>query len=71
MEGEHVMRQNGLWNGIWSDMYIETTFMRHGKGSRGLDGITLRPNTVKQWALSLHACAQVSLDLEEMWARED
>ena len=28
MKGEHVMRHNpGFWNGIWSDMYIETTFM--------------------------------------------
>ena len=44
--------------------------MRHGKGSRGLVGITLRPKTVKQWALSLHACAQVLLDLEKMRERE-
>ncbi len=27
MKGEHVMRhQRGLWNGLWSDMFIETTF---------------------------------------------
>ena len=33
MKGEHVMRhREGLWNGIWSDMFIETTFMRYGKG---------------------------------------
>ena len=71
MNGEHVMRhQKGLWNGIWSDMFIETTFMRHGKGSRGLVGITLQPKTVKQWALSLHACAQILLDLEKMRDRE-
>ena len=31
---------------------------------------TLRPKTVKQWALSLHACAQVLLDLETMRDRE-
>jgi len=30
LKGEHVMRHNsGIWNGIWSDMYIETTFMRY------------------------------------------
>ena len=44
--------------------------MRHGKGSRGLVGITLQPKSVKQWALSLHACAQVLLDLEKMRDRE-
>ena len=71
MNGEHVMRhQKGLWNGIWSDMFIETTFMRHGKDLHGLVDITLQPKTVKQWALSLHACAQVLLDLEKMRDRE-
>jgi len=39
--GEHIMRhQAGLWNGIWSDMFIETTFMRYGHGPGGLAGIT-------------------------------
>ena len=48
MKGDHVMRhQKGLFNGIWSDMHIETTFMRHGKGPRGLIGITLKPKAVK------------------------
>jgi len=31
MQSEHVMRHiPGVWNGIWSDMFIETTFMRYG-----------------------------------------
>ncbi len=31
MVGEHVMSHiQGVWNGIWSDMFIETTFMRYG-----------------------------------------
>lgn len=31
MKGNHVMRHTpGIWNGIWSDMYIESTFMRYG-----------------------------------------
>ena len=29
MRGEHVTRhQRGLWNGMWTDMYLETTCMR-------------------------------------------
>ena len=33
LKGEHVMRhQSGLWNGMWSDMFIESTFMRCGHG---------------------------------------
>ena len=33
LNGQHVMRHmNGLWNGICSDMFIESTFMRYGHG---------------------------------------
>ena len=31
LKGKHVMRHNrGIWNAIWSDMFIESTFMRYG-----------------------------------------
>ena len=60
MKGEHVMRhQAGYWNGIRSDMYIETTFMRYGKGPRGVIGLTLKQESVKQWANGLHLCTQI------------
>ena len=37
MKGEHVMRhQDGLFNSIWSDMAIETTCMKFGKGPSGI-----------------------------------
>ena len=53
LKGKHVMRHmNGLWNGIWSDMFIESTFMRYGHGKTGIVGITLKPETLKTWALS-------------------
>ena len=33
MKGKHVIgHKPGLWNGIWSDIFIETTFMRYGNG---------------------------------------
>ena len=32
LKGEHVMRhQRGIWNAIWSDMLIETSYMKVGK----------------------------------------
>ena len=47
MKGFHVMRHvKGLWNGIWSDMFIETTFIRYGHGKPGIIGITLKPQTL-------------------------
>ena len=67
MNGEHVMRhRKGLWNGIWSDMYIETTFMRYGHGPNGIVGITLKPSTLKKWAYSMHTCSQMVNDIEGM-----
>jgi len=67
LKGEHVMRHKpGLWNGIWSDMYIETTFMRYGHGPGGLIGITLNQSALKRWALSLHICSRLIRDVSEM-----
>jgi hypothetical protein len=51
MKGEHVMRHIP---GIWSDMYIETMFMRYGHRKGGIISITLQPETLKTWAFSLH-----------------
>ena len=48
MAREHTMHQtSGLFNGIWTDMAIETTFMRYGHGRRGIAGITLKQETLK------------------------
>ena len=55
MKGNHVMRHHrGIWNGLWSDLYIETTFMRYGHSPGGIVGITLQSSTLKRWALTLH-----------------
>ena len=64
LKGNHVMRhQPGIWNGIWSDMYIESTFMRYGHGPGGIIGITLKPKALKRWALGLHICSQLTKDI--------
>ena len=71
LQGEHVTRHiAGAWNGMWTDMMIETTFMRYGKGPRGLIGITLIPNAMKTWALSLHICCRIQKDIREMTQHE-
>ena len=67
LNGEHVMRHNpGVWNGILSDIVIEITFMRYGKGPGGLVGVTLKPSTVKRRALSLHNTSRVESYIDEM-----
>ena len=44
-----------MWYGIWSNMMIETTFMRYGKGNKrsgGLISVTIKPETAKKVTLS-------------------
>ena len=56
MKGEHVMRhQKGIWNAIWSDMMIETSYMKIGKGPLGVIGFTTSSTTMSIWAKSMHA----------------
>ena len=67
LKGDHVMRhQPGLWNCIWSDMFIETTFMRYGHSAGGLIGISLKLSSVKRWAYSLHHYSQLINDIHAM-----
>ena len=61
-----MRHQAGLWNGMWSDKFIKTTFMQYGQGPGGLIGITLKPSALKRWALSLHICSHLIKDLAEM-----
>ena len=54
MKGERVMHhQQGIWNGIGSDMMIETSYMKFDKGPDGAIGVTTKPETMKIWEKSL------------------
>ena len=71
LQGEHVTRLIAeAWNRMWTDMMIETTFMRYGKCPRGLIGITLKPNAMKTWALSLPICCCIHKDIRVMTQHE-
>ena len=64
MKEQHVMRHNpGIWNAIWSDMFIESTFMKYGHGAKGIIGITLKPTAIKKWAFSMHIYTQLEKDV--------
>ena len=71
MKGEHLMHHvPGLWNGLWSDMFIETTFLRYGHGPGGIIGITLKPETLKIWALGPHICSHLEQDIISLVGKE-
>jgi len=72
LKGEHVMHHlRGLWNGIWSDQFIKSTFIRFGHSSGCIIGITLKPEALKVWALSRHICCQILMSLKEIEDGED
>ena len=65
LDGEHVMHhKSGIWNGIGSDQFIESTYMRYGHGPApaGVIGNTLDPAVTKTWAMSLHTCTRLRND---------
>lgn len=71
MKVEHVLQHipglfnsiPGLWDGIWSAMFVESTFMRYGHSHGGIIGITLQPETRKTWTLGLHICSRLVDDI--------
>ena len=62
--GKHAIHHNpGIWNGIWSDMVIETTYMRM---DGVITGVALNDECVKTWTYGIHICSTILLDLDEM-----
>ena len=48
MQGLHTMRHvSDASISTWSDMFIESTFMRYGHSQGGLTGINLNDNAIK------------------------
>ena len=51
LKGKHVVRhRDGHWNGIWTDMMIRSTNMRHGRGPGGIIGTATKPISVQIWS---------------------
>ena len=67
MKGEHVVRlREGLWNAIWMNIAIESTYMRMGKGPSGLIGVTTQERTVKVWANGDHLCKKLLSEIDTL-----
>ena len=67
LQGQHVTRHiAGIWKGLWTDQFIESTFMRYGHSAGGIIGITLKQEALKTWALSRHLCCKIESDMQKM-----
>ena len=56
----------GIYNGQWSDMFIETNWMRKGHGPGSIIGMTENPLTMASWAYSMDATTTLTGDLNKM-----
>ena len=67
LKGEHVLRhREGIWNANWSDMMIETSYMKFGKSLNGIVRKTTKPRTLQIWAKSQHSCSEVLQSLDSI-----
>ena len=67
MRGEGYMHHmEGLWNGVPTDQFIESTWMRRGKGPSGVIGNTQNPQVMATWVYSLNARVSLTADLLDM-----
>ena len=65
--GQHAVHiKDGIFNGIWSDMAIETTYMKVGKGPAGVIGVTTNERSVSIWSNSHHLCGQLLTELADL-----
>ena len=65
--GLHVARNStGFFNGVWSYVLIETTYMKFGSSSGGLVGVIFKPKSVIRWAYSFHKISTMTKELKEM-----
>ena len=64
-----VFLQDRHWNRIWTDMMIESTYMRHKKGSGCIIGTTTKPRLVPIWSNSLQLCNDLIRDFHELRGR--
>lgn len=62
MNGEHVQRlKMRIWKGIWTDMYMETTFRDMDMGLK-----VSKFNHEQVWVLCLHNCSRLLKEVADM-----
>ena len=72
LDGEHAVHQiDGIGNAIWTDMMIETQYMRYGKGRNGIIGFTTNQGALQVWTKSHHASTILLNDLNELRDKND
>ena len=72
IKGEQTMHHiDGLWNGMPTDQFIETTWMRKCHGPDGIIGDTQNAQAMATWVLSRNDAQTLTNDLRRMTGGSD
>ena len=61
----------GIYNSLWTDMFIESTYMRLGHGPAGVVGLATNYDQMTKWALSFALCGEVSQSIRALSTNQD
>lgn len=64
--GAFVRHIPGIYNSTWTDMFIETTYMRLGHGPTGAIGVATDYHQMVKWALSFALSGEVAQSVRAM-----
>ena len=59
-QGAFMHHIPGIYNSNWTDMFIETTYIRLGPGPAGTTGMAADYHQIVKWALSIVLTGEVS-----------
>ena len=62
--------RDGIFNGIWSDLAIKTTYIKVGKGPAGIIGVTTNERSVSIWSNIHNLCGELLTELEDLSSKD-
>ena len=67
LAGVHVCRHSNGGTAVPADQFGEQTYIKRGKGSGGLKGISMSPEQVAVWMNSFSVFAHLDIAMEHMY----
>ena len=67
LAGPHVCRHSDGGNAVPAEQFGEQTYIKRGKGSGGMKGISTSPEQVAVWVNSFSVCAHIDIAMEHMY----
>ena len=67
LAGAHVCRPSHGGTTVPADQFGEQTYIKRGKGSGGMKGISTSPEQVALWVNSFSVCAHIDIAMEHMY----